>query len=336
MADEQNAAPAGDGEGTGALSLDDAVATLNGPEEQDQQPKVEAEGEADQPEAQAEETGEEPDSPAEEAEPESEGEPEEEIVHGNAKTRLRDGSVVAVADLKKAFAELQEFRRQGITDFPAQKQEIEQAKAQVQSQRQIIEEALPQLQHLAQSAIPPAPDDALWEADPIEAINQQRRYDQAVARLNQVQATHKALVAEQEKAAKLEADRVKTEHETRLVEARPDLKDPDKRKAFEDAFLKAATAMGFSDDEVKPVYDHRLKAGIVSLVEKAAKWDALQASKPKVVEKTREAPPVKVQQPGRRVAPSERRSAEVDEMSKRLSKTGSLDDAAALLDKLGI
>jgi hypothetical protein len=81
-------------------------------------------------------------------------------------------------------------------------------------------------------------------------------------------------------------------------------------------------------------HDHRLILGVMTLAEKAAKWDKLQADKPKALEKAKDALPV--QQPGRRVQPSERRGAEVDELSKRLSKTGSLDDAAALIGKLNL
>jgi hypothetical protein len=345
MADDQNAPVAAGGDTAPALSVDDAVAALNQEDEKrDETPskaapaaneaEVQAEGgPAESPAPEAESSDDEAPATEEEAEPDAEEEAPDEIVHGNAKTRLRDGTVVAVADLKKAFDELQEVKRQS-PDIKAAQAEVEKVKAEVQQQKKYLEEVLPHAIGVLERNIPAEPDASLRESDPIEYFMQKDRRDRAIAEFQQIDNARKLAQAEQQKAQQAEFQKFIEKEQTKLLDVKPELKDPAKAKEFYTKFVEIGKKRGFSEEELNNVHDHRVILGWVTDAEKAAKWDALQDAKPKVVEKAKDAIPV--QQPGRRVQPAERRGAEVEELSKRLSRTGSVDDAAALLDRLNL
>src|ERR1044072_1105475 len=111
------------------MSFDNALSILNEapetPVEENTAPAEAAEaaetpGEADKAEA-----------AKADAEPDATSEPDE-IIHGNAKTRLRDGTVVAVADLKKAHEKAKEYE--------AKQQEFDTRKAEVEPKLQAIQQ----------------------------------------------------------------------------------------------------------------------------------------------------------------------------------------------------
>jgi hypothetical protein len=300
-----------------------------------EEPEAAAAG-SDHPEAdEASDTSEEDADPSEEQsedETEETEEPEEEIVKGEAKTRLRDGTTVAVGDLKKAYEDLQEVKRGGI---PAEiRQEIEKVSSDLQQRQQYLDKALPLAIEALKSALPPEPDDALWDADPIEAQIQQRKHDKAKERLAGLQGAGQEQVQRQQQEQVQQFQAYIQEQQSKLFEVRPDLKDPQKAQAFYDRYVKVGQTLGFSKEELDQTYDTRLIHGMMTLAEKAEKWDRLQASKPKVQDKVKRAVPMA--KPGRRVEPEQRRGAEVEQFRRRFEKSHSIDDAAALITKLGL
>lgn len=343
MADDDNAPVAAGGDTTPALSVDDAVATLDQEDVKQAEPKEEApakgkadtDAPADEPAEEAEPSNED-ETPAsdEDAEPETEEAPDE-IVHGNAKTRLRDGTVVAVADLKKAFDELQEFKRQG-PDISKQREEVEQVKAKVQQQQKYLEEVLPHAIGVLERTIPPEPPLSLRDSDPIEYFMQKDQRETALAEFRSIDNARQLALAEQQKAQQAEFQKYIQTERDRLLDVKPELKDPEKAKAFHTDFVRVGKKYGFSDDEINGVHDHRLIVALVEADGKATKWDKLHApdTKKQVAEKTKDTIPV--QQPGRRVQPAERRSTQVEEHWKRLGTSGSIDDAVAVLNASNI
>src|SRR5688572_7733995 len=126
----ENEAPAPSAEGTAApqpLTLDSALGLLNA--QDDKKPEQPARAAQEQPLAPEPAAAEPPEADAAPAEaveaeaPEPDAEPDAEVIlHGNQKTRLRDGSVVAVADLKKAYDEAKEYRAKQ-SEFDSQRKE---------------------------------------------------------------------------------------------------------------------------------------------------------------------------------------------------------------------
>jgi hypothetical protein len=344
------------------LSVDDAVNILNnseaeeaqgpetrqrdergrftkpaGEEGDDQEPKAAANG-SDHPEPPEEEPELESDEDAEPAHGESEGEtedddqPEEKFVDGEAKTRLRDGTVVPVAELKKGWEELQEVRRGGI---PAEiRQEIDKVASDLQQRQQYLDKALPLAIEALKAALPPEPDQDLWDSDPIQATIDQRKHDLAKQKLHGLTQAGREQAEKQQKEFQEQQVQFIRAQQQKLHEARPELKDPAKAQAFYDKYVAIGTKMGFEKEELDQTYDTRLIVGMMTLAEKAEKWDKLQASKPQAEEKMKRAVPMA--KPGRRVEPEQRRSAEVEKFRERFNKSGSIEDAAELIGKLGL
>jgi hypothetical protein len=330
MSVDDQAAPAG----AGVLSAEQPVAappidhSLEGVlvqwrKDQEQEAK---EPEGQKPEGDAEpdsEPGQEPEPTAGEAD-EPDGEPSEpedtdkqDFIPGNALTRMQDGSVRPVGELKKAWGELQELKN-GQGDLTAARQQIDQERSTLQQRAQELDQLIAQMR---QSGIPDPASDELWETDPIAASQQDRRHNLARQRQEQ-------LAAEQKRKSDGERAAYAAEQGRKLLEAAPEFNDPAKAQAFGKTFWAAVSAMGLQPHEVDvATLDHRVVLGATKLYEKAAKWDQLEASKAKAAKKAEGAAPV--QAPGRRLNPGENRDSQLEALHKRARQTGRLEDVAA-------
>ena len=97
------------------------------------------------------------------------------------------------------------------------------------------------------------------------------------------------------------------------------------------AMARTVEALGITPQEFKSRFaDPR----IIALTHKAAKWDALQAGKPKAVEAANNAPPVV--KPGASKGPGVAADQKYRETRTSLKKTGSLQDAARLFVMRGL
>jgi hypothetical protein len=308
-----------------------------GEESGDREPRAEANG-SNHPGPSEEEPDLESDEDAEPAPGESEGETEdddqaeEQFADGNAKTRLRDGTVVPVADLKKAYDELQEVRRGGI---PAEiRQEIDKVASDLQQRQEYLDKTLPLAIEALKVHLPPEPDPALWDDDPIQATIDQRKHDLAKQKLQGLMQANQQQTMQQQEEQQRQFHTFIQEQQRKLHEARPELKDPAKATAFYEKYKAVGKKLGFDDAELDQTYDTRLILGMMTLAEKAEKWDKLQASKPQAEQKMQRAVPMA--KPGRRVEPEQRRAGEVEKFRRRFDQSRSIDDAARLITKLGL
>jgi hypothetical protein len=322
--DNQAAAPAGDGAQIVDTSLDGVLARWQEDrkkrQEQSERPQEAPEEAQDAP---ADQPGDEPEPAAEDADtPDGEpSEPEDEapqdFIPGNALTRMQDGSVRPVGELKKAWGELQELKK-GQGDLTAARQQIDQERAALQQRAQEFDRLMATV---GQTGIPEAPSDEFWERDPISAMQQQRRHDAA-------RRQHEHLSAEQQKKAREARDAFSAEQGRKLLDLNPDLKDPAKAQEFGQKFMRVVSAWGLQPHEVDVgQLDHRVVHHAVLAQEKADKWDKLQADRAKATKKTEGAAPV--QAPGRRLTPGESRNSQVELTKKRAQATGQLDDVLA-------
>ncbi len=337
MENDSNATPAGDS-APEAMSLHAAAGLLGDWEETPETPVEQTDENPSEPaeptsEAEPEEAAEEGEIPTE-AEPAEEAEPEpndadDEYVHGNKKTRLRDGTVTTVAELKKAADEAKEYRAREAQFVTRERELAEQAQRYAQ-QEQLLKQTLPLAQQVLQAKLPQPPDPKLATEDPIEHYQQMVRYQAEMQDFKQLQAANQARAAQAQHQQVEAQKKYLGEQRQRLLEARPELADPAKVSVFYNDFLKVAADMGFSKAEVDNVHDHRLMHGMMKLSEKARKWDALQAQKPRVAEKAKTAIPVAA--PGKRASPQEVDVRAYEERIQRVrSRGGRLEDAAALL-----
>lgn len=321
-----------DEEQTSAPSADDAPLTESAAaellqdwhDEEEEKPQVDtARATANEAEAQAEaEAAEE--ATQQDPEPESE---EEQFVQGNAKTRLRDGSEISVGELKKLADKAKEYERRE-AEFTAKQREVQAKAAQTAQQEQLFSQTIAQAIAVLQHTLPPEPDPALRETDPIDYFLKQDARNKKLAEIQQLQQA-KQQAAKQARAEQSQhfQQRLKSEQE-KLYEAVPELHDEGKRREFYGDLLSAGKHYGFSEEEMNNVHDHR----IMRLVRDAVAYRKLQSSKPKVVEKAKGARPVA--KPEARVSSNERISAKHKALFDRARKTRSVDDVGALLAEL--
>jgi hypothetical protein len=237
-----------------------------------------------------------------------------------------------VADLKKAYDELQEVKRGGI---PSEiRQEIDKVASDLKQRQEYLDKTLPLAVEALKASLPPEPPADLWDTDPIQATIDQRKHDMAMARLNSLSQAGQQQTQAQQQEQQQQFHAFIKEQQQRLHEARPELKDPVKAGAFYEKYKAVGKQMGFADEELDQTYDSRLILGVMSLAEKAEKWDKLQASKPQAQAKMLRAVPMA--KPGRRVEPEQRKVAEVEKFRRRFDESRSVDDAVALIGKLGL
>lgn len=339
MEEENQTAPSAEASVSEPMSFDSALSILNQAdeapvEENTAASEAPAGGETDVEAEQAE-------APATEQETEAapEAETEDDFVHGNHRTRLRDGTVTTVGELKKLADEAKELKAK-LPTLEAREREFEQKAQAIAAQEQLFTQTINQAKAVLQANFPPKPDIEAYnrgEIDIITYTEQKARWDNAVEKwqtLNRAEQA-KAQQAEREKAelAKKQEDefkQVKAQEFERLTEFVPELKTQEGFKAFrEDILTHAPKEYGFSAEEIGNWVDHRS----LRVLKDAIAYRKLQAEKAKVAEKVKNVPPVQVQAPGRRVSPAEKQAQEVKTGFERLRKTASFNDALAILNQ---
>lgn len=283
--------------------------------------------------------------PAQEAESEVEDEPAKEA-HGNMKTRLRDGTEVTVADLKKQIDEAKEIKAK-FSDWSTAQAQIQQESVRIKQRFELAEQAINDAAAIVQSFMPKPPDEALRAHDPIEYFLQKDAYEAQKGRLagifqhqqrirQEMSAKMQAEAAEREKAA---ADYTR-QQTAKLLELMPEMKDPVSRSKFGSELLTYGQKYyGFSEKELGNISDARL----LPMARDAFAWRAYQASQKSakaapapVAAATKQVSATKspVREPGRRVTSEERDAAATTAKFKRLASSGRLDDAAAMFEDL--
>lgn len=163
--------------------------------------------------------------------------------------------------------------------------------------------------------------DEMYAQDPKGARELENKYNGFKGLLKNLDEEKKAELQKRD-AEKAEASRLSVARENeRIMQNNPSWRDPKVMQRDQAAMLETATRAGYSVDEVAGIVDSRQ----VSILLKAAKWDKLQGNRPKPVRKG-----VKPGQKGAgngnsRTAPRADKGA-----MKQLSRTGSVEDAAAV------
>jgi hypothetical protein len=335
--DEENkqtaeSAPAGE---IGPMTESAAADLLSEWKEIESAPRVDtARAQANEAEAAAaekEEAAAEPsqEEPTAEATPEAEVEEAEEYAHGNTKTRLRDGSEITVGELKKLADEAKEYKRRE-ADFARIQQQVQARAMQTAQQERLFSQAITQAIQAVQATLPPEPDPRLRQTDPIDYF---LRKDARQQKLMEIQNLQQAQQYSAQQASAQRAqdyqERLKAE-QSLLYERAPELSDEGKRREFYNDLVSAGKSYGFSEDEINDVQDHR----VMLMIQDALRYRKLQAAKPKVMEKTKDAKKPPVAQPAPRQSSNERIATKHAKLFERAKRTRSVDDVGALLAEL--
>lgn len=168
----------------------------------------------------------------------------------------------------------------------------------------------------------------LKESDPYEYMMRKEEYRELQDKQKASQEAQTLLQQRQQAEQQQQMQEIMQRESKLLSEALPEYANPD--STIRDDLKKYAVGMGYSDQEINGLVDHRA----VLMLNKAMQFDRLQKAKKTVVKKKVKNVP-KVQKPGsaqtKQDVASEARSAKV----KRLRSSGKIDDAAsAIFDML--
>jgi len=312
-----------------ATAISAMMAPEQGQAEVDEAQPVEESEEDTETAASEEESSGVEDAPDEEtAEEQSEdGEEQEEQDQAQTFTVKVDGKEVAVTleELQNGYSRTQDYTRKTQQIAEVRKQ-VEQETQAVRAERQQYAQLLGALQAQLQATEPQVDLDRLYHEDPIEWVRQKE-----VMRERQEKAI--AIQAEQQRLAQLsqyEQQRAMEEQlssqKDALLAALPEWRDPKKAQAEKALVVESAKAAGFSEEDLKSVYDHRL----VLLLRKAGLYDQMMSKRQGIKPVVNNGPrPAKPGAAGRVSTTTESTRAK-----QRLAKTGRIDDAVSAIELL--
>jgi hypothetical protein len=259
-------------------------------------------------------------------------------VPGEANFRLRDGTVVTAADLKRDWDDLRSVR-QTQSQLQQREQQFEAERQRIHQEAQALAQIAPRAIAALQSQLPqitPMPPKSLMNEDYVAYQEQvadhfetKAAYDQKVGEIQQMQ---RAQQIEQQRLAEAENAQFMQrlqEGQQRLLAEIPALRDEGKRMEFYTRFVETGKSYGFSDQEVMSISDPRL----VLLTKDAMAYRAMKEKPPAPARKgpDKAAP---VAQPGKRATTAEASAQKRQELLGRAKPGMSIDEAANLLAQL--
>lgn len=289
--------------------------------------------EPQQPEGQVEERQEEETAEyVEESEPE-EVEASEEIqeeVEEPPRYRVKVGSEELEVDLDeliKGYSRTSDYTKKTQT-LAEQRKAIEAEKARIEEAAKLRDQYAQRLAIVEQMLVQPEENlSELKETDPIAyavkvAERAEREKQLAAVRQERQQLAMRQQAEQQERLR----THLSSEAE-KLKAAIPEMADEVKGEVIRKEIKDFARSIGFSEQELASVYDHRA----VLTLYNAMQWQKLQQGKPQATKKVAEAP--KMLKAG---TTGKQSTAEQDAMKKmraKLAKTGDRRDAARLFEK---
>jgi hypothetical protein len=238
-----------------------------------------------------------------------------------------DGKEVSVTldELQKGYSRTQDYTRKTQQIAEVRKQ-VEQETQAIRAEREQYAQLLGALQAQLQTSEPQVDLERLYHEDPIEWVRQKEVLRERQEKAYAIQAEQQRLsqLSQQEQQRAMEAH-LDSEKDA-LLAALPEWRDPKKAKAEKALVLESAKSVGFSDDDLKSVYDHRL----VLLLRKAAMYDQMVSKRQGIKPVVNNGPrPAKPGAAGRVSTTTESTRAK-----QRLAKTGRVDDAASAIELL--
>lgn len=291
-------------------------------------------GEPDRPLADAEEPP-PPEEPKEDEEPEAEDEPEAEEPPPVQKVRVKVDGIeqeVPIDEVVKGYSRTADYTRK--TQALAEERRKFEAEelAPVREERKLYAERLDLLNDALRDLLPEKEPD--WNT--LRNALTPEQFQQAYAEYK-VQSDRAARIrGERERVMQIEAEdaerrlarTLRDEHD-KLKTAIPDFADEVKGRQLKEDLVAYAKSLSFTDDDLANVTDHR----VLVLLNKARLHDEALLRKPKVEAKIDRV--LDTVKPSTNAKPKPKLS-ELERQKTQLKKTGRVEDAAALLNSLGI
>lgn len=301
-----------------ALETEDAL-------EDEADSEDEAEGESDE--------GDEDEDDAVDGEDDEEGEEEDDETAAEPKFTVKvNGEEVEVpqSELIAGYSRDADYRRK-TQALAEQRKTLETEAEQTRQERAQYAQMLNAMQQQLQSGGEKEPDwDRLYSEDPVEWVRQRELWRERQEKAQAVQAEQQRLQQQmtQEQQRQLQ-ETLKAERE-QLQRALPEIVDPDKGTQVRQRIAEYGKEIGFSEEELNNVYDHRA----VLVLDKARRYDELMAKKKDLRPQPSKKRP-RTASPGTAVSPSEHKRARKGKRLQRfVDQGGGVKDAASALETL--
>jgi len=258
---------------------------------------------------------------------EEEEETQEEEEQPQVYTVKVDGKEIEVTldELQKGYSRTQDYTRK--TQQVAETRKAVEAEAQaIRAEREQYAQLLGALKQQLETTEAPVDMDRLRDEDPIEWVRQSEIRRQKQEKLAAIQSEQQRLseLAQQQRAQELQAH-LASQQEA-LLQAVPEWKDSKKAQAEKALLVEFGKKIGFSEEELKNVYDHRA----VIALRKAALYDQMMSKRGQIKPVVNNGPrPAKPSAAGRVSTTTESTRAK-----QRLAKSGRVNDAASAIELL--
>jgi hypothetical protein len=207
-----------------------------------------------------------------------------------------------------------------------QRREVESIRQATESEKAAYAEAVSALRQEMERYLPQEPDwQKLHQDDPINFPIIEKQWRDYKAQLAAVQQQEAAIKAQQSREQQEQLRQIVEEGRKYIFEKVPEWKDEAKWSQAQKSLRDYGKTVGYSDEELAAATDPRA----IIVLEKARKFDALQANRP---------------QPNKGSAPkpmragnsasSPKQTTEIAKVKQRLKSTGHVNDAAAIFAML--
>ena len=271
----------------------------------------------------------------EEVEEESEDEPEttdeedesEEVEVEERKTyRVKasgEEKDVTLDELVSGYQKSTDYTQKSQT-LAEERKKVEEHAQEIQNAMRTREEYAQKLsqveQYLTSQAKPGENLEELKENDPIQYAITVAEQTEANKKINTIRQEQQKVAQEQQHYRLQQQNQVVANEALMLSEKVKEFSDPKKAEQIKNDIRTFGKSVGFSDQELSQVYDHRH----VMILQKAMAYDKLQKANPGVNKKLKSAP---------KMASKTKRVTNTDtytKQKKQLKGTGSLDDATSV------
>lgn len=233
---------------------------------------------------------------------------------------------ITLKEAIRGYIRTETFHRR-LGDLQTGVQQLLVEKGEVEQTRQSYLERAQALEEYVNAFLPKEPDwDALYAADPGNAARLERQWRSLQEKIQGLGASRQQAQSEAEQVRLTNLHNFANQNRAKLASSHPEWKNEKVWKRDHDSMRRTARTAGYTDQEINQLYDAR---GVEILL-KAAAYDRLMAAKPKPVTNGIGASSKRSgSTPPRRDV-----SRSFDRAEKRLSRTGSITDAASVFEKI--
>lgn len=243
-----------------------------------------------------------------------------------------DGEFLPLDELRNSYFRQSDYSRK-TEDLSQERRAVAQEREQLAEARERYASRLAAVEQAITAQLPEEPDwEDLAQSDPAAYNRERARWDQVQRKLDAVRSEQERVQAEQQQHAQVQmAEKAEAEHE-RLLEAVPEWRDASTREAEVSEIMDTAiSTYNATPEELAGVADHR----ILLMMRDAHRYHQLVQSGETVTrEAKRKTPTLKPGRPPTKREKVTRKQAVLKKHRKRLTQTGKVDDASALIERM--